>query len=210
MVSAILPLIRINALCSACLMLLAFTGATHAYIEKGGNVSGETWAAGIYLVTSNLTVSDDTVLTVEAGAIIKFAGGKELDVYGTLDVNGVEGSPVVFTSLYDDTYGGDTNNDGNATSPSPGDWRGIYLHGEDDNDGIGDSNHRIIRYGGGGNLSSYPMSNLRFHESASGHSINSICEYSYRDGIIVNNSSPCFRRSRIENNNDCGIYIHWK
>jgi hypothetical protein len=38
-------------------------------------------------------------------------------------------SMVVFTSILDDFYGGDTNADSNATQPSPGNWLGIYFEG---------------------------------------------------------------------------------
>ena len=38
-------------------------------------------------------------------------------------------NPVIFTSLADDDAGGDTNLDGDATVPLPGDWDGIRIVG---------------------------------------------------------------------------------
>lgn len=67
--------------------------------------------------------------------------GRPLDISdsigGTLHIIGQPGKPVVLTSLADDTVGAgfdadglpqnDTNGDGNASQPQPGDWRAITI-----------------------------------------------------------------------------------
>ena len=78
---------------------------------------------------NSLTVPAKVTLTLGAGTIIKAESCTALNVAGSLVANGTSASPVILTSLRDDSVGGDTNGDGGATMPSPGDWTGVQLEG---------------------------------------------------------------------------------
>ena len=106
-------------------------------LTVGGNLpSGETkWLCGnLYKVTSDLVVPSGATLTIEPGAIVKFAAGKSLTVNsgGELNAQGTRALPIVFTSINDDANGGDTNDDGDVTSAAGGDWYGISVYGKAD------------------------------------------------------------------------------
>ena len=101
-----------------------------------GTISSDSiWQAGdLYVIENNLTVAKNVKLTIEPGVIIKFKSGKSLTVNagGTLSAVGTRMHPIVFTSFKDDTKGGDTNKDGDATEPIGGDWYGISISGKAD------------------------------------------------------------------------------
>lgn len=112
------------------------------------NVAGYT---NIPYIIGNLTVASGAVLTLEQGIILKFryAGYTGIAVQGGLNATGIVSQKIIFTSIKDDSAGGDTNNDGNASIPGNSDWYGLIFYPES----IDASNKIIyceIRYTGGG------------------------------------------------------------
>jgi len=91
-------------------------------------------------------VASGTVLTIEPGVVIKprYGGYPALWIEGKLVAQGTTSTPIIFTSLKDDDYGGDTNVDNSNTTPAFGDWKSIKFRGESSS---GELNNILFRYG---------------------------------------------------------------
>ncbi|MDD4901386.1 MAG: alpha/beta hydrolase [Patescibacteria group bacterium] len=80
------------------------------------------------IASGTISVKSGVKLTIEPGVIIKLAENNTIIVMGELDIKGSAAEPVIITSFKDDSAGGDTNHDGVATKPAPGDWYGILAN----------------------------------------------------------------------------------
>ncbi|MFC1719011.1 right-handed parallel beta-helix repeat-containing protein, partial [Candidatus Poribacteria bacterium] len=198
-------------------LLILGISTSHGKTEVSGSISSDTlWtkAESPYVVTDNLTVLGGITLTLDLGVVVKLAEYKKMTVSGIINAKGTSSNPIVFTALTDDEYGGDTNDDGDATSPRRGYWDQLYIG---NNDSVLD--HCVIRYGGrSGSGSSYihPMlyigTSLTVSNSIISHaqneavytrvtptlSGNTITNSPY--GVVAYSSSPVLTGNTIKDN----------
>jgi PKD repeat protein len=131
------------------------SGCTRQIVPVSGNITAATtWeSCNVYVVDGNVGLN--SVLTVQPGTVVKFKPGSGLELQGTgrIEAAGTAAAPIFFTSIKDDSHGGDTNTDGGASTPARKDWNHINLNGK--------SGSRLeycqLLYGGGNGSLSYTL-----------------------------------------------------
>ncbi len=116
----------------------------------------------IAYIIDNLTISSNAVLTIEPGVVIKFSNYYNgFNIQGALIADGTASQNIIFTSIKDDSHGGDTNNDGNGSAPDKGNWNVIDFNASS-SDTLNLLKHCVFRYGGNGySLSNYTYGTVR-------------------------------------------------
>ncbi len=102
--------------------------------------------SGVFAVDTSVTVDAADTLELRQGTIFKWQGlNRSMNVNGALIVEGTGLEPVVLTSIHDDSIGGDTQNNGAATAPAPGQWGALMIS----NPSPSVVENLRLRYGGG-------------------------------------------------------------
>jgi hypothetical protein len=171
----IFPVIAVAIIANGFFISTAFAESTNITgdIEEDTNW---TLSGSPYVIDSEIIVLEGAGLFIEEGVVVKFASGASLVVEGKMEVNGSSSLPVYFTSILDDSVGGDTNGDGENTTPSMGDWEYLFVNS------VGETsilNNFIQRYSNTG---------LYVYNSQSVNSIN----FNSDNGVIFLNSKGSF------------------
>ncbi|MBI4744211.1 MAG: RHS repeat protein, partial [Actinobacteria bacterium] len=143
-----------------------------------------------YIISPNYALYHDTftinlgaTLTIEPGVIVKIEAPEvHINIEGTLIAEGIADNKIVFTSIADDSYGGDTNNNGFTPITNLEHWDHIRLSASSR------LNHTIVKYGGGVD---FGIGVDRYNNGA----------------LYINDGSPTITNSLISDNMNYGIKI---
>lgn len=159
------------------------------------------WPDTVYQVTGTpLNIGNGKTLLIKPGTIVKLSTGNYIypNGNGSLVAKGTNDSLIVFTSIKDDSYGGDSNNDGTSTGPNSGDWHSIYLYNNSANSSITNS---IIKFAGNSNYTIYV-------ESSAPTFKNLFMTNSKNDGFNLYNSTVTIDSVNISSSGRYGIYLN--
>ncbi len=195
------------------IMLFTNTDSTQArtniYAPGVDITTPTTWivAGSPYVISGWAWLDITSTLTIEPGVVVKFTpdhfnqryNGLNVSGGGKIIAQGTSANPIIFTSYYDDTAGGDTNGDGSALAPVAGDWRGIILDAD-----ASELSHVEVRYAA--NIyQSYGGVEIKNNSTAS--LSDASIKYSAGSALRLNQpASPTIANITIDTSNDYGIY----
>jgi hypothetical protein len=179
------------------LALLGLSSSASASTPVSGTIAtNTTWtlSGSPYVLTGDVLVKAGATLTIEPGVVVKLnQASRQLTIQGQLYAVGTPDQRIVFTSIKDDRFGGDTGGDG-PTVGAPGQWYALRLAGP-----ASTLSHVDVYFGGwGSSNTAYGAITIT---SAANHVIsNAFINSSQRSGIYSNNGSSTVSHSTLSQN----------
>ncbi len=173
-----------------------------------GKIKEINWESSdlVYILEDSFFVPPESNLIIEPGVVVKFRGDVRSYIKGKVEARGNEGQKIIFTSLKDDEYGGDTNNDGAVSKAAAGDWNYLLFS-------LGKKGsvleNVIIRYGGflgsrgGVNSQDGALKLISTNITL----INSLIENNAVGIEFINSSFTSDTKDVVVSNNQIGIYV---